>query len=173
MSPRHPSRSVDSARPGVSPSSSKAKSTLGSPHPAGNMRSVATASEQLGVRTPRNVLNTGLLYVGEGEAFIKKHGLGESPLLETRGEESLRILKNIMVFLFALQNKKQPSPTVFPQLRRYINIQIPRLLLMDFFSAQNRLFPESKHYEGRLVPAGVPLTVLFIEARPLFCNQLY
>lgn len=27
---------------------------------------------------------------------------------------------------------------------------------MDFFSAQNRLFLESKHYQERLVPAGVP-----------------
>lgn len=71
------------------------------------------------MRTPRNVLNTGLLYAGAREVFIKKPSLGESPLLETGGEGSLGILKSIIDFLFASQNKKQPSPTVFPQLRRY------------------------------------------------------
>lgn len=70
------------------------------------------------MRTPRNVLNTGLLYAGAGEAFIKKNSLDESPLLETGGEGSLGISKNVD-FLLASQNKKQPSPTVFPQLRRY------------------------------------------------------
>ena len=71
------------------------------------------------MRTPKNVLNTGLLYAGQGEAFIKHPSLDECPLLETGGEGSLGIPKNIIDFLFASQNKKQPSPTVFPQLRRY------------------------------------------------------
>lgn len=59
---------------------------------------------------PRNVLDTGLLYVGTGEAFIKKNSLGKSSLLQTGGAGSFGILKNIIDFLFASQNKK---PTLF------------------------------------------------------------
>lgn len=59
---------------------------------------------------PRNVLNTGLLCAGTGEAFIKKTSLGKSPLLETGGEGSFGIQKNITDFQFASQNIK---PTLF------------------------------------------------------------
>lgn len=58
------------------------------------------------------MLNTGLLYAGAGEAFIKKkNSLDESPLLETGGEGSLGILKNVD-FLLASQNKTALSHSV-------------------------------------------------------------
>lgn len=111
---------------------------------ARNTRSVATAWEQLGVRTPRNVLDTGLLYAGAGEAFIKKYSLDKNPFLAAGGEGGLGILKKIMDFLFASQNKNNSFPQCFHSYAD-INIKIPRLFPVDFFGAQNRLFPELKH----------------------------
>lgn len=95
---------------------------------------------------PRNVLHTGLLYAGAGEALIKnKNILDKSPLLVAGGEGGLGISKNIIDFLFASQNKNNPLPQCFHSYAE-INIQIPRLFPVDFFGAQNKLFPELKHY---------------------------
>lgn len=143
MSPSHPTRSVDSAGPGVSPASSKAKSAFGL---SWEHEKCCNSLRAIRGRMPKNVLHTGLLYAGAGEALIKnKNILDKSPLLAAGGEGGLGISKNIIDFLFASQNKNNPLPQCFHSYAE-INIQIPRLFPVDFFGAQNKLFPELKHY---------------------------
>jgi len=68
---------------------------------------------------PRNVLDTGLLYAGAGEAFIRKIQLGQEPFSwSRRGGRPWNIEEN-HGFSICLAKQKQLSPTVFPQLRRY------------------------------------------------------
>ena len=80
---------------------------------------------------------------GRGGVY-KKPQLGWEPFAcNRRGEKPWNIKEYNRFSICLAKQKNNPLPLCFPSYSD-INIQIPRLFLMDFFSAQNRLFPESK-----------------------------
>lgn len=82
----------------------------------------------------------------------KKSQLGWEPFACNRTGWGLGISKNIIDFLFATKQKNTIPLELCFHSYADINIQIPRLFLMCFFSDQNRLFQESKHpWEGSLL----------------------
>lgn len=103
VSPGCPPGSVHPARLGVSPASSKAKSTLRSLHPAGNARSVAIRREDF-----KECAQHWIALCWGRESVYKKSNLGKSLSLETGGEGRLEISKNIMDILFP----PKPNPNL-------------------------------------------------------------